>query len=114
MRQLRKDLNGANPVYSPVIALWPIGRMVVPGYPLTYKFSQGIQIIHKAPLHVNDGDLGLVREQQYILRVRLIKEKLFVQFEVSNRCSDNQKLFSVIRDGGRNIMYKICYKKHSK
>ena len=35
-------------------------------------------------------------------------------FEVSNRCYDIQKLFSVIRDGSSNIMYKISYKQCEK
>jgi hypothetical protein len=51
------------------------------------------------------GDLGLVLTKQYILRIGLIKEKVFVQFEVSHRSSDVYKLFSVIRGGSSNIMY---------
>jgi hypothetical protein len=35
----------------------------------------------------------------------------FIKFEVSTRCSDVQKLFSVIRDGSSNIMYKMIYKR---
>jgi hypothetical protein len=55
----------------------------------------------------NDGDEGLFGCLEFILPVQLIKERLFVQFEVSNRCSDVQKLFSGIRDDSSNIMYKI-------
>ena len=65
-------------------------------------------------LDADDWDLGLVLTKQYILRVGLIKEKIFVQFKVSNCFSDIQKLFSVIRDSGRNITYKISYKQHKK
>lgn len=91
--------------------------MVEEGYPLADEFSQGTLICTPGIsffIHANDGNLGLVREQQYILRIRLIKKKIFVQFEVSNRCSDIQKLFSVIRDGSINIMYKISYKQCEK
>ena len=45
---------------------------------------------------------------------RGFKEKIFGQFEVSNRCSDVQKLFSVMRDGSSNFMYKISYKQCEK
>ena len=57
------------------------------------------------PSPANDGDLGLVGCLQYLPPVRLIEEKLFVRFEASNHSSDDQKLFSVIRDGSSNIMY---------
>ena len=57
--------NGAHPVYSPMFAFWPIGRMVEVGYPLTGEFSQGPRFhVLVPPLHANDGYLGLVREQQ--------------------------------------------------
>jgi hypothetical protein len=65
-------------------------------------------------LHAGDGDLGLVLTKQYILRVGLIKEKIFVQFNVRICCSDVQKLFSVIGDGSSNIMYKMSYKQCGK
>ena len=54
-------------------------------------------------------DFGLFPGEQYILLGGLIKGKSFFQFVVSNRCSDVQKLFSVIRDDSSNIMYKISY-----
>jgi hypothetical protein len=44
------------------------------------------------------------------LPVRLVEEEEFLQYRVSNRCPDIKKLFSVIRHGGRNIMYKISKK----
>jgi hypothetical protein len=63
-------------------------------------------------LHANDGDLGPFPRNQYILHDGLIKEIIFVKFEVINRCSDVQKLFSVVSEGRSNIMYKIRYKQH--
>jgi hypothetical protein len=53
--------------------------------------------------------LGLAWCPYNILHVRLIKEKIFIQFEMSNRCSDIQKLFSGVRDSSSNITYKISY-----
>ena len=68
------------------------------------------RIAHKI---VREGDLGLVSEKQYIYPSRLTNF-FFVQFELSNRCSDIQKLFVVIRDGSSNTMYKISYKQCKK
>ena len=87
------------------------------GQPLTDKFLLGTLICSPCIpsfLHANDGDFELVWEQHYLLPVRLIKEKIFVLFEVSNRCSDIHKLYSVIRDGSINFMYKISYKQFEK
>jgi hypothetical protein len=63
-------------------------------------------------LHVNVGDLGLFLGKQYIIPlVGLVKgKKGYCQPVVSNRSSGVQKLFSVIRDGSRNSMYKISLK----
>ena len=67
-------------------------------------------------LHTNHGDLGLFLRKKYIVRVGLVRlvkvKKRFYQFVVSNHSPDVQKLFSVIRDGSGNIMYKISYKQH--
>ena len=49
-------------------------------------------------------DLGLVRDNQYVIQFQLIEVEVLVQIEVSDSCSDVQKLFSVT--DGRNIMYK--------
>jgi hypothetical protein len=62
-------------------------------------------------LHSNDWDLFLFPGKQYIINVRFVKgKKGFCQNVVNNRSSDVQKLFSVIRDSSRNIMYKIHVK----
>lgn len=59
-------------------------------------------------------DLDLFPRNQYLIcvgLVRLVKgKKGFCQSVVSNHCPDVQKLFSVIRDGSGNIMYKISNK----
>ena len=36
----------------------------------------------------NDGDVGLVGRLKYILPVRLVEEKVFLQYGMSNRCPD--------------------------
>ena len=69
-------------------------------------------------LHAKVRDLGLFYWKQDILLVDLVKGKSLFQSAVSNRCSDVQNLFSVIRDGSSNIMYtiskKISYTKRKK
>jgi hypothetical protein len=83
---------------------------------VTYSLANSYKVPHPPTpislcfLHANDSDLGLVSTKQCILRVGLIKEKIYVQSKMSNHCSDIQKLFSGIRDGSSNIMYKISYK----
>ena len=57
--------------------------------------------------------MGLFPGEQYIFLVGLVKGEIFFQFVVSNPSSDVQKLFSVIRDGSSNIMYKISTTKKS-
>ena len=79
--------------------------MVVEVYSLAYEFSEGSST--SAPFFSVFSARkwrGLGLEKQYILRIGLINEKIFVQFEVSNHSSDVQKLFSVIRDGSSNII----------
>jgi hypothetical protein len=61
----------------------------------------------KLTLHFSSsGDLGLVQDEQYVLRHRLNELEILIQIEVSDRCSDVQKLFPVIGNDGGNIMYK--------
>ena len=54
-------------------------------------------------LSLSVGDLGLVRVNQYLFH--LIVVDVLVQMEVIYSCSDVQKLFSVIGNDGRNIIY---------
>ena len=89
-------MNGDHPVSSPVIARWPIEQMVEAGYLLANKFSHTRQPDLR-PLYSlfymkrrkNEGDLGLVWEQHYILCLRLIKLKMFVQFDITVLISRN-------------------------
>ena len=94
----RIDLIGAHPVYYPMIARCLIVLMVEADYPLTVGSLQG------TPTNVSVSSCdwrGFGPCQNSIICVWLIKENLC---EVSNRCPSIQKLFSVIRDGGKNIM----------
>ena len=78
-----------------------------------YRFSEGSPTcasFSSVFSYANDMDLSLFPGKQYILLVGLVNGKSFLQFVMSNRCSDVQKLFLVIRDGSSDIMYKISYK----
>ena len=84
--------------------------MAVGVYSFAYGFSKGrlICVLFSSVFSSdNDRNLGLFPGEHIIFLVRLIKGKSFFQFVVSNPCSDVRKLFSVIRDGSSNIMYKI-------
>jgi hypothetical protein len=62
-------------------------------------------------------DFSLVQDNQYVFLLQLIEVEVLVQIEVSDSCSDVQKLFSVIGNDGGNIMYKkvkIRAKKYAK
>jgi hypothetical protein len=118
MSRWQDSLDRAYPVNSPVIARWPIERIVEVGYPLTNKFSQfgAISAPCTSVFSLCEwwGFGPGLWETVYPAGVGLIKEKIFVQIEVSKRCSDIHRLFSIIRDGSSNIMYKICYKQCEK
>ena len=56
-------------------------------------------------LHANDNDLGLFPGKQYVIHIGLvIGKKGFFQSVVSNRSSEFQKLFLVIRESSSNIV----------
>lgn len=62
-------------------------------------------------------DKGLVRGEQCVLHLRLTEVDIFIEIEVSDCCSDVQKLFSILGNDGGNILYqkaKISAKKTHK
>ena len=77
--------------YYPMIVLWLIGPMVKAVYSVAVGSLQGtpnyVQI-SLSLLHANNKDLGLVGCLKEILHVRLIKESIFFQYELSHRCPD--------------------------
>ena len=98
--------NRALPVYSLVIACLPIEVRVESIYPLSDVVSSGI--LHTGlyrGVSSSFEDLGLVCDNQSFF-LRLIEVEVLVQMEVSDSCSDVQKLCSVIGYDGRNIMCK--------
>jgi hypothetical protein len=103
-----------------VIARTPIEWNVEVEYPLSDIVSSDIPhagIYRAVSSFFECWDLSLVRDNQYVIQFQLIEVEVLVQIEVSDSCSDVQKLFSVIGNNVRNMMYKkgkISAKKYTK
>jgi hypothetical protein len=74
--------------------------------PLWRSFIRVPALSYTAFFFSESRGLGPGLGEEYVLRIWLVEVEIFIQIEVSDHCSDVQKLFSVIGNDGRNIMYK--------